>query len=58
MDATGGCFASKLVPSYVFRENYSKILIDMDSPPRPQPGDKFEAQVVSEIYPRVTVRIF
>lgn len=57
MDATGGCFASKLVPSHVFRENYSKILIDMDSPPRPQPGDKFEAQV-SEIYPRVTVRIF
>lgn len=48
---------SKLVPSDVCRENQSRILIDMDS--RPQLGDKFfKAQVVSEIHPGVTIRIF
>ena len=57
MDAAGGCSASKFVPSSVFRENYSRILIAIDS--HPQLGDKFfKAQVVSDIHPGDTIRIF
>lgn len=41
----------------VFRENYIRIFIDMDS--YAQLGDRiFKAKVVSEVRPEVTLRIF